>query len=513
MNLVRFLEYWAHEAPDKPALITPDLTFSYSELQQKVNQFATALKEIGVKPGDRVFSLLPNSLEFVVAFYGTLKHRAIFVPVNPDYQRHDLAVILPDCNPSLILAFKEKMPLLEEFLPLLTSPLVVFVDGDDSGDLSFAGLMHKGEVPAGKVVAAQNGVDPASDEPDDSDVAELIYTSGTTGEPKGAMLTHNGLARNAFVFSQTMKFSPDDVSLLMAPAFHIAAQTCALNVTIVSGGSVVVYKSWSLHRFFELFKNYGVTYFFGPPTLYIQILEACRQSGDALKTWRAAFSGAAPVPEEVFNRFREFIGFSLIEGYGLSETAPIVAHNPINGPQKPGSIGCAFPGVEIRIVDEDDHDLPPDEVGELVTRSPYLMRGYWNKPEETAEAMRGGWFHTGDLARVDHEGYYYIVDRKKDMINKGGCKVYPREVEELLFKYPGVLEVAVVGYTDPLRGEDVKAYIVPREGCELSLKELKKYCRENLASYKVPRHIELVAELPKTTSGKILRRLLRQPTG
>ncbi|HAA90010.1 MAG: O-succinylbenzoate--CoA ligase [Thermoanaerobacterales bacterium 50_218] len=497
MNLVGFVDYWAREAPSKPALVSPERSLSYAEFKRETERFASALRELGVNPGDRVFSLLPNSLEFIISFYGTLRAGAIFVPVNPGYQRQDLAAVLPDCTPRMIITSQEKLPLIQEFFPELSRPKVVLTDGSSPDALTFQELLELREGAS-------------FPEPADDDVAELIYTSGTTGEPKGAMLTHDGLARNAFVFSQTMKFTPDDISLLMAPVFHIAAQTCVLNVSLVSGATVVVYKGWNLHRFFELFQKYGVTYFFGPPTLYIQVLEAYKRDKHDLSTWRTAFSGAAPVPEEVFCRFQEVFGFPIIEGYGLSETSPVITHNPIEGPQKPGSIGRPFPGVEIRIVDDDDRELPPGEVGELVTRSPYLMKGYWNKPEETAEAMRGGWFHTGDLAYVDEDGYYYIVDRKKDMINKGGCKVYPREVEEVLFKHPAVLEVAVVGVTDPLRGEEVKAYVVPRPGIEVSVRELKNYCKENLASYKVPRYIEFVSALPKTTTGKVLRRLLRE---
>ncbi len=501
MNLVGFLDYWAQEAPNKLALVSPQGSLTFAEFKRETERFASALQEVGVAPGDRVLSLLPNSLEFVISFYGTLRSGAIFVPVNPGYQRHDLTTILPDCTPQVMITFQEKLSLLQELLRDLSYPKVVTVvttDGSSPCSISFSELLERGRETS------------SYPEPADDASAELIYTSGTTGIPKGAMLTHDGLARNAFVFSRTMKFVPDDVSLLMAPAFHIAAQTCVLNVSLVSGATVVIYKGWSIHRFFELFQRYRVTYFFGPPTLYIQILEGYRKEEHDLSTWRTAFSGAAPVPEEIFHRFQKVFGFPIIEGYGLSETSPVVTHNPIEGPQKPGSIGCAIPGVEVRIVDDDDRDLPVGEVGELVTRSPYLMKGYWNKPEETAAAMGGGWLHTGDLACVDADGYYYIVDRKKDMINKGGCKVYPREVEELLFKHPGVLEVAVVGVVDPLRGEEVKAYVVPKPGVAVSARELRNFCVQNLASYKVPRYIEFVSDLPKTTSGKILRRLLRQ---
>jgi len=497
MNLISFIDFWFQEAPNKPALVSTEGSLTFAELKRQTEKFAAGLYEMGVAPGDRVLSLLPNSFEFIISFYGTLRSGAIFVPVNPDYQSHDLASILPDCTPKLIITTKEKLPILQGFFSNLFHPKVVIGNGSFPNILSFSELLKLGR---GK------GTFP---ELADEGIAELIYTSGTTGIPKGAMLTHNGLARNAFIFSQTMKFVTDDVSLLMAPVFHIAAQTCVLNVSLVSGATVIVYKGWSIHRFFELFQEQRVTYFFGPPTLYIQILEGYKRGEHDLFTWRAAFSGAAPVPEEIFHQFQKTFGFPIIEGYGLSETSPVVAHNPIDGPQKAGSIGVAFPGVEIKIVDENDQELPSGEIGELVTKSPYLMKGYWNKPEETAEAMRGGWFHTGDLAYVDTDGYYYIVDRKKDMINKGGCKVYPREVEELLFKHPAVLEVAVVGVSDPLRGEEVKAYVVPKAGVKVSAKELREFCKKNLIGYKVPRYIEFGSSLPKTSSGKILRRLLR----
>ncbi|HHY38875.1 MAG TPA: long-chain fatty acid--CoA ligase [Clostridia bacterium] len=498
MNLVSVVDRWSKEVPSKPALISPEKeeALTYAAFKKATEHFAVALREMGIGPGERVFCLLPNSPEFVISFYGTMRAGAIFVPVNPAYQEHDLGAILLDCTPKLIITTPEKLAVLQGFLPRLPQSRVVLVAEEAQEHLSFSTLLANRE---------GFSFPPLQDE----EVAELIYTSGTTGEPKGAMLTHDGLARNAFNFSQTMKFSSRDVSLLMAPAFHIAAQTCLLNVSLVSGATVVC-SGWNLHRFFEAFSRYKITYFFGPPTFYIQILENYNPQEHDLSTWRAAFSGAAPVPEEVFHRFQKTFGFPIIEGYGLSETSPVVAHNPIDGPQKPQSIGRAFPEVEIRIVDRNDQDLPPGEVGELITRSPYLMKGYWNRPKETAEAIKGGWFHTGDLAYVDHEGYYYIVDRKKDMINKGGCKVYPREVEEVLFKHPAVIDVIVVGVPDLLRGEEVKAYIVPRPGKEVSVRELKKYCRANLAPYKVPRYIEFVSSLPKTVTGKPLRRLLRE---
>lgn len=498
MNLVSLVDRWSRETPSKPALISPEKeeTLTYTAFKKATENFAAALQEMGVGQGERVLCLLPNSVEFVVSFYGTMRAGAIFVPVNPAYRAHDLGIILFDCTPKLIITSTEKLALLQEFLSALPQTKIVTTE-ETQTTLFFPALLAEKKTPSFLQIQ-------------DEEVTELIYTSGTTGEPKGAMLTHDGLARNAFTFSQTMKFSNRDVSLLMAPAFHIAAQTCLLNVSLVSGATVVIYSGWNLRRFFEAFSKYGITYFFGPPTFFIQILENYDPQEHNLSTWRTAFSGAAPVPEEVFSGFQKTFGFPIIEGYGLSETSPVVAHNPVDGPQKPRSVGRAFPGVEIRIVDEYDQDLPPGEVGELITRSPSLMKGYWNRPEETAEAIRGGWFHTGDLAYVDADGYYYIVDRKKDMINKGGYKVYPREVEEVLFKHPAVLDVIVVGVPDPLRGEEVKAYVVLRPGAEVSARELRKYCRANLAPYKVPRYIEFVSSLPKTVTGKPLRRLLQE---
>ena len=344
-----------------------------------------------------------------------------------------------------------------------------------------------------------------------SDIACLQYTGGTTGTSKGAMLTHANLVTNA---CQTRHWlSKDDEAEVMVaalPLFHIYAMTCVMICSLLAGGTVIILPRFELRAALNIIRRYHPTIFHGVPTMYVGFNNAPHVK-NCFKSLRVCMSGGAGLPVEVQQQFEKLSGGRLVEGYGLTEASPVTHVNPPDGLGKIGSIGLPIPGTEARIVDVETgtRDLPLGEVGELVLRGPQVMKGYWNKPKETADVLRNGWLFTGDIARKDEDGYFYIVDRKKDLIIAGGFNIYPREVEEVLFEHPAIKEAAVIGLPDPYRGETVKAFVVMKDGASATTEEIIAWCRERLASYKVPRHVEFRDSLPKSGVGKYLRRELR----
>lgn len=503
MNFPVQIQRLAELHPDKPALVWKEGMYTYRELNDDVNRFGHALCRLGLQQGDRVALQLLNCREFVVAYLAVMKIGGIIVPINPLYKGKDLGDIMKDSEASVLITstgFAENIiklkPSLETF-----NHLILTCNGSQASEfnaLSFDELKN------------QENPEEISVTLEDDQLAEIIYTSGTTGFAKGAMLTHNNLYSNAETFSELLSCTPEERILIVAPIFHSAAQTCCMTTCFLCGGTSYLIERWTnATDVLNAMQEWEITFFFGPPTMYTFLLAQPQISSFDLKL-RIAFTGAASLPVEVFNKWRDIFGFEIIEGYGLSETSPVVTINPPEGVKKPASIGCALPRVDARIFNENGNELPTGEIGEIVVKGPNVMAGYWNNPEATAQAIRDGWFYTGDLAYKDEEGYIFIVDRKKDMINRGGLKVYPREVEEVLYRHPAVMEAAVIGIPDKLSEEAVKAFIVLREGQQAKPSDFKWFCSEHLANFKVPKTIEILEALPKTATGKVLKTELRK---
>jgi long-chain acyl-CoA synthetase len=344
---------------------------------------------------------------------------------------------------------------------------------------------------------------------DENASSTFLYTSGTTGKQKAAMLTHKNLVVNSEQCYVALQARPDDVYMCVLPMFHVFAFTACILMPLYSGATVSILESFQPKEVIETLLKDEITIFMGVPSMYVVLLEAGKKNITFPKL-RLAVSGGAALPVEIYRQGREIMKLPIVEGYGLTEASPAVSFNPPDGIQKEGSIGLSLPGVEVKIFDEADKELPAGEVGELVIRGANVMLGYYNQPDETLKALRNGWLHTGDLAKKDEEGYIYIVDRKKDMVIVAGLNVYPREVEEVIYQFPKVKEAAVIGLADKLRGEYVKAFVVLKEGEECHSKELLRFMSEKLAAYKLPRHIAFVESLPKNSTGKIMKRILKE---
>jgi long-chain acyl-CoA synthetase len=353
-------------------------------------------------------------------------------------------------------------------------------------------------------------VEEVSDRGDD-DTAVLLYTSGTTGSPKGAELTHANLCTNAETSRGLYDGGPEDVMLGALPLFHAFGQTCAMNVAALGGSCLSLIPRFDPQKALEIFERDKVTIFLGVPTMYGAMLHSPAREDHDSSSLRLCVSGGSALPVELLHGFEEAFGCAILEGYGLSETSPVASFNHLDRERKPGSIGTPIAGVEMKVVDEDGNDLPQGEVGEIVIKGPNVMKGYWNRPDATAEAIVDGWFHTGDLARVDEDGYFFIVDRKKEMIVRGGYNVYPREIEEVLYEHPAVREAAVIGVPDESLGEEVAAAIALKDGADASEDDIRAFVKEQVAGYKYPRRIWFVDDLPKGPTGKILKREIEAP--
>jgi long-chain acyl-CoA synthetase len=499
MPLDQILSNSAENFGEKAAIVWNDKEYSFKDLDSMSNKFAHALLEKGLTKGDRVCIFMQNSPEFVVSHFGIIKAGCITVPLNVMYRKRELVHMVNDSGATVMVTSEGNLPYVLEVRNDLKSLREIIVTSSNvpEGCLSFYRLL-------------ENGVDKPTDVRNaDDDVAVICYTSGTTGSAKGAMITHSNFISNISTLSQLWELTDRDKLMMALPMFHVHGLGIAVHGMVYCGYTMVLLERFDAKKVMEGIDKYKCTVFMGVPTMYIKLLELddCKYDLSSMRLWTV---GSAPMPVDAMEKFKERYGFELLERYGMTETAVVIASNPLKGKRKPGSVGLPIPGVEVKIVDDEDNPLPVNEVGEIVVRGPNVMKGYWNRPQETEEAFRNGWFHTGDLGKIDEEGYLHIVGRKKEMIISGGFKVFPREVEEVLHTHPKVKEVAVVGIPDPVRGESVKAYIVLKDGTTATEKELDEYCRNNLAAFKVPRIYEFVSSIPRTPSGKILNRLLSQ---
>ena len=506
LNLASLLDNSFREFPDHTALIHGDRRLAYRELRSRVAALASHLDRLGVRPGDRVALFLPNRMSFTVAYFAILWMGGVVVPVSYLAVAREVSHSVRDSGARLIIAWAAFEKTAREAVGLAGPGTSLLLLDESDGPAT---------VSSGPPVDREAFREAALTGPDDT--AVILYTSGTTGEPKGAELTHFNLFSNAQFSSERLfdrpgrrePLGPGHVGLAALPLFHSFGQTCIQNACLFGGAAVSILERFEPQAALEAMERDRVTIFAGVPTMYFQILRSGKipPAGLAL---RHCVSGGAAMPVEVLKEAERLLEMSVLEGYGLSETSPVASFNAIHRPRKVGSIGQAIFGCEIRVFDERDREVPAGEVGELVVRGHNVMKGYLGRPEATREALRGGWFHTGDMGRKDADGDLFIVDRKKDMIIRGGFNVYPREVEEVLFGHPEVAEAAVVGVADEEYGEEVKAYIVLRRGASAGADEIRTFAKERLGAHKVPRLIEFLPELPKGPTGKVLRKELRQ---
>ena len=495
-NLASIVTAGAERAPDDAAIRLGEVELSYGSLDDRSARLATLLRERGLEPGDRVGVMLPNVPEFPIAYYGVLRSGGIVVPMNVLLKRREIAYYLEDSGAKMLLAWQG----------------FCGEAGDGCGDAG-AELI---EVEPASFAAALEARAPAQGlaEVADDDTAVILYTSGTTGKPKGAELTHANLYVNAKTKLETLiQLSADDVILGALPLFHSFGQTAAMNAGLMAGACLTLLPRFDAGKALAIMTRDRVSVFLGVPTMYNAMLAVPPEQRPDTSSLRVCISGGASLPVEVLRAFEGQFGTKILEGYGLSETSPVASFNHPDRERKPGSIGTPIRDVRMRVVDEQDQEVPAGEVGEIVIQGPNVMKGYWQRPDATAEAMRGGWFHTGDMAKVDEDGYFYIVDRKKDLIIRGGYNVYPREIEEVLYEHPAVAEAAVVAVPHAELGEEVGAAVALKAGAEATPDELQAFVKERVAAYKYPRHVWLVGELPKGPTGKILKREIAVPAG
>jgi long-chain acyl-CoA synthetase len=487
MNLANHLIDTAGRRPDDAAMLVGDETVTYRQFLERARAVASALTALGAGPGDRVALVSPNVPAFPAAFYGALLAGCAVVPMNPLLTGREVDYYLADSDTRAILAAQGSAGPAREAADPRGVPVV---------ELEASGVLPDGPAGGGTPTAVPRA---------DDDLAVVLYTSGTTGHPKGAMLTHANLTSNARTAAETLlRGTPDDVIMGCLPLFHVFGLTCGLNAAVLSGAALALLPRFDPAKALQIISWHRVTVFEGVPTMYAGMINA--GDGHDTSSLRTCLSGGAAMPVEILRGFEERFGTQVLEGYGLSETSPVVTFNHPDAERKPGSIGTPVRGVEVRVVDAAGGDVTPGEIGEIAVRGECLMTGYLGRPEATAEAIPDGWFRTGDLARADEDGYLFIVDRKKQLIIRGGYNVYPREVEEALYEHPSVAEAAVVGVKHPSLGEEIGAAVAIAEGHTFDPDAIRAFCRERVAAYKYPRHIWQVESLPKGPTGKILHR-------
>jgi long-chain acyl-CoA synthetase len=496
MNIADHVERGHLLFPHKVALIFEERSFTYQQLNQLTNKVTNGLRALGVESGDRVALFLPNIPEFIISYLGILKLGAIAVSVNVMFKREEVTHVLKDCGAKIVITTEAQYQYVDPAnLPDLKQILIA--EGEREGKLSLGQLMANADSGA-RAVAVESHT-PAS----------IVYTSGTTGFAKGATLSHGNVISNMYAHSRCCRMNADDKLLLYLPLFHCFGQNAILNAGLNVCATIVLQRRFELEQVLKNITVHKVTMFFGVPTVFIKLLKVSI-SPNVLQSIRYYFSAAASMPVTVVQHWQSKYNLTIHEGYGLTETSPCACYNH-DLQYKFGSVGMPIDNVEMKIVDPYGQQLPLGELGEIAIRGPNVMLGYWNRPQATAQAIKQGWFHTGDLGRIDEQGFFFIVDRLKDMINMSGFKVYPNEVEQVIYQHPAVAEVAIYGVPDPEKGEIVKANIIPKNVEQpITAVEIKEFCSQRLANYKIPREIDFVADLPKNPTGKVLKRVLRQ---
>jgi long-chain acyl-CoA synthetase len=479
---------------EKTALNFKGNSVTYGQLDQMVLAYASYLKKAGLNIGDKVVLSCLNSPEFIYSYFGTVRNGGIIVPINLMLTMEEIVYVVKDSEAKFMIMHPlilQKSKLTREAIEKALGITLIVLDEEFNQLIS------------------EISTEGFEDFTNEDSVSTFLYTSGTTGKQKAAMLTHKNLVVNSEQCYVGLHARPDDIYMCVLPMFHVFAFTACILMPLYSGATISILESFQPKEVIETLLKDEITVFMGVPSMYVVLLEAGKKNISFPKL-RLAVSGGAALPVEIYRQGRGIMKLPIVEGYGLTESSPAVSFNPPDGIQKEGSIGLPLPGVECKIIDEEDKELPVEVVGELAVRGDNVMLGYYNQVDETIKALRGGWLHTGDLAKKDEDGYLYIVDRKKDMVIVAGLNVYPREVEEVIYQYPKVKEAAVIGLADKLRGEYVKAFVVLKEGEECHSKELLRFLSEKLAAYKLPRHIEFIESLPKNSTGKIMKRILKE---
>ncbi|MDI3493002.1 MAG: long-chain acyl-CoA synthetase [Desulfomicrobiaceae bacterium] len=529
LPLYAFLERSAERFPRRTAVRFHNWSVTYSRFKTLVDFAAAHLKASGVRAGDRVAIMLPNSPQCLISYWACLKLGAVVVMTNPLYMEKELVHHFTDSGASTLITvdllwkriapLRPRLPLARIFVTSMADclgfPLNFLYRFKARREHGLPAIPYDGHsVFPWKTLLSRTTPEPAHPVNPHKDLALLQYTGGTTGFPKGAMLSHANLSANAQQCRAILHSIRDDgeVVLGVLPFFHIYGLTVCVNFGTLIGATVLPLPKFDPRETLKTIHKYKPTIFPCAPSIFIALLQQKKLEHYDLSSIRYCISGSAPMPTAVMERFRSLTGAHIVEGYGLTEASPVTHLNPLEGVRKPGSIGLPFPDTDAAIVDMElgTIPVPPGKVGELVIRGPQVMQGYWKRPDETASVLRNGWLYTGDIATMDEEGYFFIVDRKKDLIISGGYNVYPREIDEVLHEHPAVKEAVTVGVQHATRGEIIKAYIVLKEGYSATKAEIVAFCREKLANYKVPKQVEFRDELPKTLVGKVLRRAIRE---
>ena len=490
-NIASWVSERAASGPELPAIKQSETVLSYAALDAAVARFATILSGLGVRPGDRVAMIMPNVVYFPIVYYAILRIGSIAVPMNPLLKAGEISFAWNDSGAKVAVVFPLFAEEAAKAASVTGTKVIITVPGEFDAELARTDPIEQ--------VAQSTG----------DETAVILYTSGTTGQPKGAELTHANLSSNVRTTIETLlPMAPGDVIFGGLPLFHSFGQTVGLNAAIAGGACLTLLPKFDGEEALSIIDEDRVTVFLGVPTMYMALLAVKDRDRFDTSTLKVAASGGASLPVEVLHGVERAFEITLLEGYGLSETSPVAAFNHPDRPTKPGSIGTPIRGVEFGLRDDDDREVADGEIGEIVIRGENLMKRYWDRPDATAEAMRSGWFHSGDLARRDDDGYYFIVDRKKDMINRKGYNVYPREVEEILYTHPAVAEAAVFGVPDAESGEEVAALVTLKEGASATPEELRDYVKDLIAAYKYPRFVRF-GPIPKGPTGKILKREIK----
>ncbi|GGA47945.1 fatty acid--CoA ligase family protein [Psychrobacillus lasiicapitis] len=514
MSLASKVQQIASMHPEKIAYHFIGKDTTYSEFDLSVERFAHGLRTLGVENGDHVGFLLGNTPHFLIALYATMRLGATAVPINPIYTPDEISYIVKNSDAKVIIALDALLPLVERAANVFTTVenyIICETQAETLEKIASLSDSLKERVKTFSSLLAISGDHVKAVEVSDDDTAIILYTSGTTGYPKGAMLTYNNIYSNARDVAEYLSINTNDRVIATLPVFHVFALTVVVNAPLLVGATILLVPRFSPQEVFTIAREQKATVFAGVPTMYNFLYQYPEDRVEDFSSVRLAISGGSSLPVALLHNFENKFHVRVSEGYGLSEASPVTCFNPIDRERKPGSIGTNILNVENKVVNELGEEVPVGEVGELIVRGPNVMKGYYKMPEETENTLRNGWLYTGDLARQDEEGYFYIVDRKKDMIIVGGYNVYPREVEEVLFEHPSIVEAAVVGVPDPTFGEEVLAFVVKKDP-SLTEQQLVEYCSEKLAKYKIPQRIEFLEELPKNTTGKILRRSLKEQT-
>jgi long-chain acyl-CoA synthetase len=492
-NFATELTAAAADEPERPAVKLDDVVLNYAVLDAAAQRAAGMLRAKGVEPGQAVGLQMPNVPYFPIVYFGALRLGAVVVPMNPLLKGPEVEYSLKDSGAKVIVAWHDFAAPAQEGSDAAGAERVVAKPGD------FEQLLGGAE-PVEEVV----------DRADD-DAAVIIYTSGTTGTPKGATLTHSNISSGAEVARELVDAGPDSVGLATLPLFHVFGMNSVMNMAFHARGLLTLLPRFEPGKALEIIERDRVTSFAGVPTMYSALLHHPDRDKHDLASLDLCVSGGSAMPVELLHGFDEAFGAKVLEGYGLSETVGMGSFNLPDRERKAGSIGVPVGGTEMKVVDDDDNDVPQGERGEIVMRGPFVMKGYWNNPEATEDVMRGGWFHTGDIATIDEDGYFFIVDRKKDLVIRGGYNVYPREIEEVLYSHPAVREAAVIGMPHEQLGEEVAAAVALKDGADATPEEIRDYVKQRVAAYKYPRKVWIADDLPKTPTGKILKREIEIP--